>query len=1108
MSSVDQRLSDLSPQEKRKLLAQLLQERAKKPASFPLSFAQQRLWFLDQLAPGNPFYNIPIVAPFSGSVEILTQILNEVVRRHEALRTTFRAIEGQPVQVIAPSLKLDLPIIDLRQLPDGDRQAEANRLVEEEIQRPFDLASGPLVRAMLLQLDAFRYLFVLTMHHIISDGWSMEIFSRELSTLYQHFIQGQPSPLPDLLIQYADFAVWQRDWLKGEVLEKQLAYWKKQLADLPVLQLPTDRPRPNEQRFQGAYHKIALSPTLSAELRQLSREEGVTLFMTLVAAFKTLLYRYSGQTDIVVGVPIAGRNRLELENLIGFFVNSLVLRTDLSGNPTFRQLLSRVREAALDAYAHQDLPFEKLVDELRPQRDLSRNPLFQVTFQLIKLHQLADTTLQADDPILSSLKVRRGTAIFDIAFSLWDGPAGINGGFEYNTDLFDPDTVERMAGHFQTLLAGIVADPQTRLGQLALLPDGERKQILEIWNRTSACYPADRCLHEPFEAQVAKTPDSVAVSFEDQSVTYRELNRCANQLAHRLQGYGVGPDVLVGLFLERSIEMVVGLLAVLKAGGAYVPLDPAYPTERLSLMLGDIPAPVLLTQKHLLPILPTHAAKVILLDDHQELAADLHLENVRSAVQPDHLAYVIFTSGSTGKPKGVMISHRAICNHMEWMASTFPLTEEDAILQRTPFSFDASVWEFYAPLWAGARLVMASPQRYQDGAELVRQIQKHKITILQLVPSLLALLLDVSGVESCRSLRRVYCGGEALPPDLVTLFYERLDANLFNLYGPTETTVDATVWECREIEKHQAVLIGRPIANNQAYILDDWLQPVPIGVPGELYLGGVGLGRGYLHQGALTAERFIPHPFDSAGGTRLYKTGDLVRYRPDGNIEYLGRTDHQVKVRGFRIELGEVEALLREYEGIKDAIVVPKAESVNGQSLVAYVLWTGPLPLSVTKLRRFLSQQLPEYMVPTHFVSLDVFPLLPNGKVNRKALPDPAGLYPAQETTYAAPHTVLERKVAAVWQEALQLDKVGIYDNFFDLGGHSLLMIRLHSKLREMVNADLSLMDLFRYPTINALVQHLSQEEQATPSFDKIEERSKKHREAMQQRQRMRRKSA
>lgn len=1107
MSRIDQRIADLSPEEKRKLLAQLLQEKANKPKSFPLSFAQQRLWFLDQLAPGNPFYNIPIVVPFSGSLEILKQSLNEIIQRHEALRTTFRSVDGQPVQWVVPSLKLEMPIIDLRQFPEGDRQVETNRLINEEIQRPFDLAEGPLIRAVLLQQNAVRYYFLLTLHHIIADGWSMEIFFRELSTLYQHFTMKQSSPLPELPIQYSDFAVWQREWLQGEVLAKQLSYWKQQLADLPLLQLPTDRPRPNLQRFQGAYHKIGISPSLTAQLKHLSQEEGATLFMTLLAAFKILLHRYSGQTDIVVGMPIAGRNRMEIENLIGFFVNSLVLRTDLAGNPTFRQLLHRVREVALDAYLHQDLPFEKLVDELRPERDMSRNPLFQVTFQLLQLQPHPDTVLQVEDPILSSLKIRRGTSIFDLAFSLWEGPAGLSGGFEYNTDLFDPDTLDRMASHFQTLLGGITANPDARLSELPLLPQDEWNQVLVSWNRTGASYPADRCLHEPIEAQAQRMPDAVAVVFEDQSITYRELNQYANRLARRLRDHSVGPDVLVGLFVERSIEMVVGILAVLKAGGAYVPLDPTYPPERLEFMLGDIAAPVLLTQKHLLPALPTNASKVILLDEHQELPVEVDIENVCSAVQPDNLAYVIFTSGSTGKPKGVMISHRAICNHMHWMAATFPLVEQDAVLQRTPFSFDASVWEFYAPLWAGERLVMAPPQRYQGGPELVQLIRKHRITTLQLVPSLLALLLDAPGIETCQSLRRVFCGGEALSAELVRLFYERLSADLFNFYGPTEVSIDSVVWDCKKLERFQTVMIGRPVANIQAYILDSGLNPVPIGVPGELYLGGEGLGRGYLNRAALTAERFIPDPFAKTGGRRLYKTGDLVRYWADGDIEYLGRTDHQVKIRGFRIELGEIESVLRQHEDIKDALVIPYEEAKNGQSLAAYVLWNGPATLSVPEIRRFLGQQLPEYMLPSHFVPLEAFPLLPNGKINRKILPKPADPYLVQESTFVAPHSVLERKIAEVWKEALQLDKVGVYDNFFDLGGHSLLMIRLHNKLSEVIKADLSLMDLFRFPTISALAEYLTREEPAAPSFEQIEERSQRRREAKHKRQRMRRRS-
>jgi amino acid adenylation domain-containing protein len=903
----------------------------------PLSFAQQRLWFLDQLVPGNPFYNIPAVlrirAPLDAAV--LERSLNEIVRRHEILRTTFVPVNGEPVQVVAPALRLALPLVDLRDRPAAEREAEAGRLATAEARRLFDIAQGPLLRATLLRLDAADHVLLLTMHHIVSDGWSMGLLLRELTALYDAFAVGRPSPLPELPLQYADFAVWQRAWLQGPVLNAQLAYWRRQLAGLPALQLPTDRPRPPVQAFRGAFQPLQLPPALTAALKALSQREGTTLFMTLLAAFKTLLFRYTGQDDVVVGSPIAGRTRAEIEGLIGFFVNSLVLRTDLSGDPPFREALGRVREVALGAYAHQDLPFERLVEELQPARDLSRNPLFQVTFQLLNTPSAPRPTA---DPDVPPLDVQRGTSIFDVAFTLWEGPQGLTGGLEYDTDLFDAGTIERMAGHIETLLAGAVADPNQRLSELPLLTDRERHQLLVTWNATAVDHPDDRCVHELFEAQAAATPGAVSVLGDGLEVSYAELNGRANQLARRLRRLGVEPGVLVGICLERSVEMVVALLGVLKSGGAYVPLDPYYPTRRLATMLEDSQAPVLLTQRRLLAGLPAPGAQTLCLDTEWHGVASESVENLASTATADDLAYVIYTSGSTGQPKGVMIPHRALTNHMLWMRLTFPLTETDAVVQRTPFSFDASVWEFYAPLLAGARLVLPRAERRQDTAELVRAMALHGVTTLQLVPSLLRTLLEEPGLEACTRLSRVFCGGEALPVELQERFYVRLPATLHNLYGPTEATIDATFFVGRSDARRRTVPIGRPIANTWIYLLDRRLQPVPIGIPGELYIGGQGLARGYLNQPALTAERFIPDPFSAAPGARLYKTGDLARYGPDGNIEFLGRIDHQVKVRGFRIELDEVEAVLSRHPGVREAAVLAREDVPGDQRLLAYVV--------------------------------------------------------------------------------------------------------------------------------------------------------------------------
>jgi amino acid adenylation domain-containing protein len=1102
MSITSKPIRDLSPEEKRALLAQLVRKKVSKPKSVPVSFAQQRLWLLDQLVPGNPFYNIPaaIRLTFPLNVAALEQSLNEIVRRHEALRTTFAVVDGKPVQVIAPSLTMLLPVLDLRTLPQSEREAESLRLATEESRRPFDLAHGPLVRTTLLRLDEADHVFLLTMHHIVCDGWSMGVFSRELAALYTAFARGRPSPLPELPIQYADFAVWQRQRLQGEVLEEQLAYWKQQLADLPVLQLPTDRPRPPVSTFRGAQQNVALSKSLTEALKALSQREEVTLFMILLAAFKTLLARYAGQDDIVVGAPIANRNRAEIEGLIGFFVNTLVMRTDLSGDPSFREVLGRVREVALGAYAHQDLPFEMLVEELQPQRDLSRNPLCQIMFQLQNTPSITQQTQSLNPP---SLEIKSGTAKFDVTFDLWESPQGLSGQFEYNTDFFDASTIERMAGHFQTLLEGIVVNPEQRLSELPLLTEAERQQLLVAWNATQADYSKETCIHQLFEAQVARTPEAVAVVFEGERLTYRELNRRANQVAHHLQRLGVGPEVLVGICVERSLEMVVGLLGILKAGGAYIPLDPAYPKERLAFMLEDTQTPVLVTQQRLVTGLPEQGAQVVRLDADWEVIAAEGQENPVSAVTANNLAYVIYTSGSTGRPKGVMISHYAICNHMFWMLSAFPLTEADGVVQRTPFSFDASIWEFYAPLLAGARLVMLRPQEYQDSADLVKVIAKHKVTTLQLIPTLLRVFLEEQGLETCNCLRRVFCGGEALTVELQDRFFARLDADLHNLYGPTEASIDTTFWPCNGESSQQVVPIGHPIANMQAYVLDRSLQPVPIGVAGELYIGGAGLARGYLNRFELTAEKFIPNPFSDEPGARLYKTGDLVRHLPDGNVDFLGRIDHQVKLRGFRIELGEVEAVLRQYAGVQEVTILAREDVPDDQRLVAYVVPNQVPAPAIGEMRRFLKERLPEYMIPSAFVLLDVLPLTPNGKVDRPALPMPNTARPELEGAYVAPRSEVERTIATLWQEVLHLAKVGIHDNFFDIGGHSLLMVRVYSKLREALNKGLSMIDLFRYPTVSSLAKYLSQEQNEQPSFRQAHDRAKRQTEAINRRRQM-----
>jgi amino acid adenylation domain-containing protein/non-ribosomal peptide synthase protein (TIGR01720 family) len=1052
---------------------------AERPEQIPLSFAQQRLWFIDQLEPGNAAYNMFNAVRLRGALDVaaLERGFNQVVQRHESLRTTFAAKDGQPFQVIAPSLEISLPVVDITTLSGAEQETEVQRLAREEAQRPFDLSKGPLVRCSLLRLSdnpatGASHVLLLTMHHIVSDGWSMGVLFRETILLAQAYAAGQDDPLPALPLQYADFAVWQREWLQGEVLERQISYWKKQLADAPAaLELPTDHPRPALQTYRGARIQVALSRELSDALQELSRQEDVTLFMTLLAAFQVLLSRYSRQTDIVVGSPVANRSRAELEGLIGCFVNDLVLRTDLSDNPSFREALKRAREACLGAYDHQDVPFEKLVDELRVARDLSRNPLFQVMFILqnapMILPDLSGLSVEA-------LDIEPDTAQFDLRLSLQETPAGITGILEYNTDLFERQTIVRMFEHFQQLLLGVVANPGQRLSDLPLLTESEQQQILVKWNATQAAYPQDKCIHELFEAQVKKTPDSVALVFDpntpgagDRHLTYRELNQRANQLAHYLRSQGMGPDELVGICVERSLEMVVGLLGVLKAGGAYVPLDPTFPKERLAFMLADSRLPVLLTQERLVADLPEHQARVIRLDADWPDIAKEKTSNPALVGNRDQLAYVIYTSGSTGRPKGVQVVQGALVNFLTSMRREPAITPEDRLLSVTTLSFDIAGLELYLPLIVGAQVEVISREMAADGFRLSERLKSSGATVMQATPATWRLLLDAGWDETGQV--KALCGGETLAPELAGALLPRA-TSLWNLYGPTETTIWSTL--ARMESAGGIAPIGRPIANTQVYVLDEHLNPTPVGVPGELYIGGDGLARGYLNRPDLTAEKFVPNPF-VAGGCRLYKTGDLARWQPSGNLEYLGRIDFQVKVHGFRIELGEIESALSQHPDVRQTVVVACEDHPGDKRLVAYIVPRASAELPVGELRSALKTRLPDYMLPNAFVFLDQLPLTPNGKIDRKALPSPepgAGL----ATAYVAPRSELEQIISQVWAETLQVEKVGVNDNFFELGGHSLLVTRIHSHLRERLKRDLKMVTLFQYPTVSALAGYLS----------------------------------
>jgi surfactin family lipopeptide synthetase A len=1040
----------------------------------PLSFGQQQLWLLAQMMPDIPVYNESVTIHLPGPLDVaaLQQSFNEIIRRHEAWRTSFPIVDGQPVQMIQPPPALTLPAVDLRDLPLARREAEARRLATEKALPLFDLAHGPLLRATLIRLNDEDHRLFLTLHHIIFDGTIYEIFLPELYALYEAFSHGKPSPLPELPIQYADFALWQREWLQGQVLADQLKYWKQQLAGAPTaLELPTDHPRPPTQTHHGSRYPFALSKRLTDALKTLSRREGVTLYMVLAATFQTLLYRYTGQDDILIGTTTGGRKSSEAQKLIGFFLNTLVLRTNLSGNPTFRDLLGRVREVVLEAHAHQDLPFEYLVKELQPERNLGQNPLIQVML-----------SLEPPLPVLPSgwtmtlTDVKTNTSKFDLSLELDDRPEGLVGWFEYSTDLFNESTITRMLGHWQILLESIVVDPEQHLAELPLLTEAERQQLLVEWNATSTAYPRDMCVHQLFEGQVERTPDALALVFEDVELTYRELNARANRLARYLRQLGVGPEVLVALCMERSLEMVVGLLGILKAGGAYVPLDPTYPSERLSFMLEDARVSVLLTQQRLATQLPTHGVNVVCLDaDVTELMQQSDANPIPMAAS-DNLAYVIYTSGSTGRPKGVQILHRAVVNFLMSMCQQPGLTAEDTLLAVTTLSFDIAALELFLPLIVGACLILADHDLAADGAALAERLTRSRVTVMQATPVTWRILL-AAGWRGNQQLK-ILCGGEALPLDLAQQLLPKA-ASLWNMYGPTETTIWSSV--CKIEPGGKSVSIGHPIANTQMYLLDADSQLVPVGVPGELYIGGDGLARGYLNRPELTAERFIPDPFSNKPGARLYKTGDLARYRSDGTIELIGRLDYQVKIRGFRIELGEIEEVLRRYPEVQEAVVVARGDTPAEKHLVAYIVTAHGEAPSMKNLRSFLQEKLPGYMLPSAIVLLDALPLTPNGKVDRRALPAPEPDRRTAGETLVSPTLTVHYQLISIWEELLNTRPIGIRDNFFYLGGHSLLAARLVASIEQVFGKKLPLATLFAGPTIEQLVGALQQQEDIGP---------------------------
>ncbi|MCI0736829.1 MAG: amino acid adenylation domain-containing protein [Beijerinckiaceae bacterium] len=1061
----------------------------------PLSFAQQRFWFLDQLEPSSSFYNMPLALRLIGPLDLagLTQALRDAVRRHEILRTSFPLVNGQAAQMIAPELAIDLPVIGVTA---PDQAGELRRLLSAEAAKPFDLAAGPLIRGCVFELgmpeadNLCEHALLLTLHHSIADGWSMGILLRELAERYENYVASRSTPLDELAVQYADFTLWQREFLSEEELDRQLSYWRARLAGAPpILGLPIDRPRPRVQSYAGGNFSTKLSLDLTEGLHKLVRRHGATLFMGLLAAFQLLLSRHSGQKDICVGTPVANRRTVETEGLIGCFVNMLVIRTGLSGNPRFTELLARVREAVLEAQEHQDLPFEQLVTELKLSRELGHNPLFQAAFAM---DNTPAPKVEAAGLIIEAIDIGTETAMFDLSVDIADAADGILINFEYNADLFDRSTIERLAAHYPVLLESIAAEPDARIGDLPMLPEPERCMLLAMARGSAGSSLSAQQAREfksvvaLVEESVARVPDRTALVDSDTRLTYRELNIRANRLAHRLISLGAGPESVIGVHAERSIELAVALLAVLKTGGSYLPLDPAYPRSRLRAMLEESTPAILLSQG----LLPGELAGVCPVLD---LQGDAHPgypdTNPAVTIGADTLAYILFTSGSTGRPKGVMVTHRALANRVIWGVEEFALSPDDVVLARTSPSFDVSAWEIFGGLAAGSCLAIAGPGA-ADPERLVDLIVRHSVTAIEVVPSLLRELMLMPAWRNCKTLRLVCCGGEALSDALRAEFYASpRGCKLYNMYGPTEATVDAAHFACGDFRGARAiggVPLGRPILNTRIYVLDQHLNLVPSGVTGEIYIGGAGLARGYLRQPALTAGRFIPDPFGEVG-ERLYRTGDLARWRPDGNIEYLGRSDHQVKIRGYRIELEEIEARVMELPGVAAAAATVQTDARGENRLVAYVA-TQDETITPAVLRRHALSVLPDFMLPAVWTLMAVLPCDENGKLRRAALPPlprACGQHKtsiSREAASSVPATDTEVTLARVFADVLGLSAVGRHDGFFELGGHSLLAVQLALQLRDALGADIPLVALFQYPTVAALAEWLQLERKVTAS--------------------------
>lgn len=1038
---------------------------AERELQFPLSFAQQRLWFMYNLEPDMPAYNIPLSVRLRGALNIdaLKLSLNRLEKRHEALRTRFEEIDGQPMQIICSARPKMLPVIDLEPVSQGRRESLISQLAEQDEQRTFKLEEGRLFRVTLLRLSEQEHILLCVMHHIVSDAWSMGVLMREMTQLYEAYSKGERSPLNELDIQYVDFAVWQRKWLQGDALQKKLDYWKKQLAGVPpVLELATDRPRPPAQSYKGAKTKIELNKEMGPKLERICREERASLFMVLLAGFKMLLSRYSGKQDIATGISVAGRSRKELEGLIGFFINTLVLRTEVKGEDSFRKLLEKVRDVTLEGYAHQDVPFEKLVEELEPERSMSHTPLFQVLFEF---ENKARKAIDVQGLKMEELTVASRTSKFDLTLEITESEDGLVAAMEYSTDLYDAETIEAMLKHYSHLLEGALTEPDKSIGELEFLGAEEKTQLLEQWNDTRRAYPQNIYMAEMFEQQAEKRPNAVAIIYEDQTISYGDLNRKSNCLARYLIEKGVGADMPVGICMDRGIDMVVGLLGILKAGGAYMPLDETYPKERLAFMAQDAGVKVAVTKGGAARVLPEFIDEVVELDKDWGEISSRSEDNLDVKAEANNLAYVIYTSGSTGTPKGVQITQSGITNFLRSMLEAPGLSAEDVLLTVTRLSFDISTMDLMLPLIVGAQVVIVSREDARDGAKLTQILDQSGATMMQATPVTWRMLVEAGWKGSDKL--RVISAGEPLLPGLAQDLIDR-SAALWDLYGPTEISIYATLHKVEDSNVN-VIPVGRPIANTQVYILDERQRLAPIGAVGELHIGGDGLARGYMSSSDLTAERFVPDQYGKTTGGRLYKSGDLARYRRDGNIELVGRKDHQVKVRGYRIELGEIEAQIMNEEAIKQAAVAVREEENRGKILVAYVTEKESEEVNEFDLLNRLRDKLPEYMIPAAVVKLTEMPISANGKIDRARLPVFEWSAGQGAKEYAEPRNSIETVLAVIWRDVLKVKQVGIYDNFFELGGHSLMGTQVISALRASFEIELPLRTLFEAPTIEQM---------------------------------------